>query len=98
MAEQVFKKDADSFYYNASYTTSDCRSDYVGDSELTVRITLHEYRQMVWTIAKHDEKVREKDDEIRKVRGECNALKEQLDALVETLGSRTDVGRIPNGE
>jgi len=86
MAEQVFKKEAESFYYSEQYGPTNTRNDFVADDELTVTITLHEYRQMIWSLAKHADVVREKEEEARKARAERDELKKKLDAVIEKLG------------
>ena len=86
MAEQVFKKEAESFYYSEQYGPTNTRNDYVAEDELTVTITLHEYRQMLWSLAKHGESIREKEEEARKARMERDELKKKLDAVIEKIG------------
>ena len=96
MAEQVFRKDTETHYSGnyggVDYNTKDEHNDYAGKSELTVTITLHEYRQMVWELAKHNELVERKEKEARDARIERDELKKQVDTLKEMLGERTEVG------
>ena len=93
MAEQIFRKDTETHYSGnyggVDYNVRDEHYDYVGKQELTVTITLHEYRQMVWALAKHNELVEEKKKEARDARIECDELKKQVEALKAML-SKTD--------
>ena len=84
MAEQVFKKEADGGWNN------DNRNDFVGESEITVTVTLHEYRELVEFKAKTNETIRLKDEEIRKARVAMDEAQKKLDALIETLGVSGD--------
>lgn len=52
MAEQVFKKEAPGKFWE------DCRNDFCGKSEITVRITLREYRRLVSEVATLRERLR----------------------------------------
>lgn len=84
MAEQVFKKEVEG-YYGSGY-----RDDFKGQDEIMVRITLHEYRELVTDKAKHAESLRKKDEEVRKAREERNAAKHQLQSFLEKLGIESD--------
>lgn len=80
MADQVFKKDTDSTW------GSNYRDDFYGESEITVTITLHEYRKLLVDSAKHAEEIRRKDEEMSMARSERDAAKKQLQALLDRLG------------
>lgn len=56
MAKEEFGKKMD------SYSNEDA-IDFVGDSELTVEITLHEYRELIRGKAIADEKIRKATDD-----------------------------------
>lgn len=89
MAEQIFRKDTETHYSGSyggvDYNPRDEHNDYVSKQELTVTITLHEYRQMVWELAKHNELVERKEKEARDARMERDELKKQVDALKAML-------------
>lgn len=84
MAEQVFKKEVDG-YYNSNY-----RDDFSAQDEIMVRITIHEYRELIISKAKHDEAIRLKNEEIRNANSERDAAKQQLQGILEKLGIEGD--------
>lgn len=76
MAEQTFKKETD-------WGTS--KYDFTGESEITVTITLAEYRHLVETNAKNDHEtsklnkmINDKDAEIRRLNATVETLKTQM--------------------
>lgn len=74
MAEQTFKKDAG--WGNSA-------NDFYGEDEITVTITLHEYRELIKTSVKFD-----KTEELERVKKECMRLRSELDvakARIEQL-------------
>lgn len=71
MADQVFKKDAD--YGN--------KNDFVGESEITVTITLAEYRDLVATKATRDDVKAKLQKRIWELERENNDLKAAIDLL-----------------
>lgn len=80
MAEQVFKREVDGYYGNTY------RDDFRAEDEITVTITLHEYRELVADKAKHAENIRKKDEEIAAMRRERDEAKSVLTALKDRLG------------
>ena len=74
MAEQTFKKEA---HWNAAV------DDFYGEDEITITITLHEYRELIKKSVKFDkteefERVRK---ELERVRGELNMAKARIEQL-----------------
>lgn len=61
----------------------DHREDYVADRELTVTITLAEYRRLIKTAAMRDADIAERNTEIRN-------LKSKIEQLLNTLGEQSD--------
>lgn len=75
MAEQIFKKE----------TTWGNENNFVGDGEITVTITLGEYRDLVKQVALKDydmEKERKRTFEAVK---KAQSYKDKLEALIEKL-------------
>ena len=80
MAEQIFKKE----------TTCGNENNFVGDGEITVTITINEYRNLVKEVALKDhdlQKEREKTSEANK---KADAYKAKLEALIEKLNGVED--------
>lgn len=80
MAEQIFKKET---YWGSS-------DNFVGEDEITVTITINEYRNLVKEVALKDydlKKEREKTTEANKA---ANAYKAKLEALIEKLNGVED--------
>ena len=80
MADQIFKKEA-------LWGTCD---NFIGDGEITVTITLNEYRNLVKEVALKDydlKKEREKTSEANK---KADAYKAKLEALIEKLNGVED--------
>ena len=80
MADQIFKKE----------TTWGAADNFVGDGEITVTITLNEYRNLVKEVALKDydlKKEREKTSEANK---KADAYKAKLEALIEKLNGVED--------
>lgn len=74
MAEQIFKKGSG---------WSNNANDFYGEDEITVTITLHEYRELIRTSVKFD-----KADELERAKKECMRLRSELDmskARIEQL-------------
>lgn len=63
MAEQIFNKDVDWGSVN----------DFYGEDEITVTITLHEYRELVKKSVKFD-----KTEELERAKKECTRLRSEL--------------------
>ena len=79
MAEQTFGKTiTDSAYYGESKSS---RHDFVGKSELTVTITLAEYRMLVQQQGSYEKKLKEKEDAYNKLWSENNKLKQTIETL-----------------
>lgn len=79
MAEQTFGKTiTDSVYYGENKSS---RHDFVGKSELTVTITLAEYRMLVQQQGSYEKKLKEKEDAYNKLWSENNKLKQTIETL-----------------
>ena len=73
MAEQIFKKETE-WGIN--------KNDFAGESEIMVRITLHEYRELVEKNAKTDQRIKEAEEEMYKARNEARESKAKLDKVL----------------
>ena len=78
MAEQTFKKETE-------WGTN--KNDFAGESEIMVRITLHEYRELVEKNAKTDQRIKEAEEEMYKARNEAREAKEKLEKLISMTSS-----------
>ena len=59
------------------------RRNFTATGELTVRITLEEYRFLVSTVAGADARINKAENDLRNALLQVGVLKEQLDALKE---------------
>ena len=73
MAEQIFKKETE-------WGTN--KNDFVGESEIMVEITLHEYRELVEKNAKTEQRIKEAEDKACKARKEAEEAKSKLDKVL----------------
>lgn len=80
MAEQTFRKDTG---WGAS------NHDFFGEDEITVTITLAEYRELVEKNAKTEQRVNEANERANKARQEAEAAKAKLDKVL-TLTSEEE--------
>lgn len=78
MAEQIFKKETE-WGIN--------KNDFAGESEIMVRITLHEYRELVEKNAKTDQRIKEAEEETYKARNEAREAKEKLERVLSMTSS-----------
>lgn len=81
MAEQKFKKEVVTDGYNDTIS----KHDFVADCELTVTITLAEYRELVETKATCDRKIKEADDKRIEHYSKANALEKENSDLKKEL-------------
>ena len=73
MAEQIFKKE----------TSWGCNSnDFVGEDEIMVKITLHEYRELIEKNAKTEQRIKEAEEKAYKARKEAEEAKSKLDKVL----------------
>lgn len=86
MAEEVFKKETG--WGGKSI-------DFVGESEIVVTITLHEYRSLVESNAKHAEELRKASEKASEEAAKARALREKLDKLLESDGDKADESDFP---
>lgn len=83
MAEQTFGKAiVDSGYYGSEKVL---KHDFVGKSELTVTITLSEYRMLVQQEGAYEKKLKEKEERNTELLLENSKLKQTIEALRENL-------------
>lgn len=80
MAEQIFKKETN-WGYNSN--------DFVGESEIMVEITLHEYRELIEKNAKTEQRIKEAEEKAYKARKEAEEAKSKLDKVL-TLTSNIE--------
>ena len=73
MAEQIFKKETN-WGYNCN--------DFVGESEIMVEITLHEYRELVEKDAKTEQRIKDAEGMALKARKEAEEAKARLDKVL----------------
>ena len=93
MADQIFKKETE---YNVN------ENNFVGESEITVTITLNEYRELVGIKATRDKDVKAADKaaseariEARDLESENTKLKMEIYELKKKLEARNGFG-VPN--
>ena len=77
MSYSAYKKET------ADYRTND--DDFRAPDELTVTITLHEYRELVECKARHEEKIKEKNDEVWEMRKQRDEAKARLDSVIAKI-------------
>lgn len=82
MAEQVFSKTVENAGWGEGATS---KHDFVGECELTVTITLSEYRMLVQQKGAYEKKLKECEDEKSKYRSENNKLRQTIETLREGL-------------
>lgn len=82
MSESTLKKNADTGY--GSNLSVD---DYSVDGEIMVTITLHEYRELVSSNAKHQEALNKKQKEVWEARSELDELQKKFDAVLSSMAS-----------
>lgn len=68
MADQIFKKETE---YNVN------ENNFIGESEITVTITLNEYRELVSHMATRDNDVKSAEKEAREARARERVLEEE---------------------
>ena len=76
MADQIFKKETE---YNVN------ENNFVGESEITVTITLNEYRHLVSHMATRDKDVKSAESEAREARVRASTLEEENAVLKAEL-------------
>ena len=81
MAEQVFKKETQ---WNG---TAD---NYFGEDEITVTVTLNEYRTLVREVARKDYDLEKEREKTREANKKAEVYKAKLDALIEKLNGVED--------
>lgn len=75
MAEQIFKKE----------TTWGNENNFVGDGEITVTITLGEYRDLVKEVALKDYDLKKERERTSEANKKAQSYKDKLEALIEKL-------------
>lgn len=74
MAEQTFKKE----------TAWGCVSDnFIGEDEITVTITLNEYRKLVSEVSRKDYDIEKEREKTREANKKADAYKARVEALIE---------------
>lgn len=82
MAEQTFKKETE---WGVD------KNDFIGESEITVTITLHEYRELIEKVAKADHEKSKVEEKVYEERKKAEAYKTKLDTLLEAMnGSKEE--------
>ena len=74
MAEQIFKKEV---------CWGEGKYNFIAEDEITVTITLDEYRNLVKESARHQEELRKVNEARYEAEKKANALREKLDKLLE---------------
>lgn len=91
MAENVTEKKLDGYRFEIK--------DYVAEAEITVTITLQEYRQLVIDSATAEERIRVANAERSKARDEYNSMKFEKERLLNELYKYKDkYGKLPVDE
>ena len=80
MADQIFKKET-------FWGTAD---NFVGEDEITVTITLNEYRNLVNEVARKDYDLEKEREKTREEARKAQAYKDKLEALIEKLNGVGD--------
>ena len=76
--------------WNGQTKEQDIKDNFVLENELTVEITLNEYRNLIRTSATGDFRVKELEEQKSKLYIENNELKKQLEALKALLRKPED--------
>lgn len=69
----------------SSWRTSDATDNFKEEKELTVEITLAEYRDLITKVAKSNYEISKKEDENRELSSENLHLKERVEHLEKVL-------------
>lgn len=80
MADQIFKKE----------TIWGAADNFVGEDEITVTITINEYRNLVKEVAKKDYDLEKEREKTRESDKKAEAYKAKLEALIEKLNGVED--------
>lgn len=78
MSESVYKKEPGNYGTNVN--------DFRAPDELTVTVTLHEYRDLIECKARHEAKVKEKDEEVWEMRKQRDEARARIDSLIAKIG------------
>ena len=81
MAEQKFKKEV----VSDSYSDTISKYDFVAENEITVTITLAEYRELIGVKATCDRKIKEADDKRIEYYSKANTLEKENSDLKKEL-------------
>ena len=82
MAEQIFKKETE-------WGTN--RNDFVGESEIMVEITLHEYRELVENNAKTEQRIKEAEEKAYKAKKDADEARAKMEKLLDLASSENEV-------
>lgn len=81
MAEQIFKKET---------AWSGTADNFFGEDEITVTITLNEYRNLVKEVARKDYDLEKEREKTREANKNADSYKAKLEALIEKLNGVED--------
>ena len=82
MAEQIFKKETE-------WGTN--KNDFAGESEIMVRITLHEYRELVEKNAKTEQRIKEAEEKAYKANKDADEARAKMEKLLYLASSEDEV-------
>lgn len=69
----------------SGYSYNHDERNFIAPREITVNITLAEYRHLVEAKAAHELEIKKKDDRIRDLEKQASMLKENIDKLKERI-------------
>ena len=82
MAEQIFKKETE---WGVN------RDDFAGENEIMVRITLHEYRELVEKNAKTEQRIKEAEEKAYKAKKDADEARFKMEKLLSLASSENEV-------
>ena len=81
MAEQIFKKETE---WGVN------KNDFAAESEIMVRITLHEYRELVENNAKTEQRIKEAEEKAYKAKKDADEARAKMEKLLSLASSENE--------
>lgn len=85
----IYEKKTNSYDLDSEVDDS-CANDFLADCEITVTITLHEYRELVASNARLSARVADLPAKIHNLEEENGALRIKYDAIVRQMAGKTE--------
>ena len=82
MAEQTFKKETE-------WGTN--KNDFAGESEIMVRITLHEYSELIEKNANTEQRINEAEEKAYKAKKDADEARAKMEKLLSLASSGDEV-------